>query len=173
MVKRRRMLAVFVIVLLTIDALFLVASYKRQSSYSATITHIGLDSTDMLVPISMRPAKLRAGKWDIDPIPTLDANILETVRNLGVKPLALVSLSPQPTYGQAISVIRSLKARRVCNVLIREGGWHEPGALIRFPGGPEKVLRIPPLVLCGSAVGDAGFSGTLPADGPFHFDGGG
>jgi hypothetical protein len=169
MIKRRRLLATAVLALAGADALFLITFYKRYLAYNATITYVGLDSTDMLVPVSMRSAKLRAGKWDVDPIPTINAAMFETTRDARARPVALVSLAPRSTYVQAISVVRALKARHVCNVLIREGGRLEP-VTINFPDGPDKALAIPPLVLCGTSIGDAGFYGDLPADGPTHVD---
>lgn len=169
MTSRRRLLAIVALALLVTNALLLFTSYKRHFAYNATVTYVGLDSTDMLVPVGMRPAKLRGGKWDVDPIPTLNAAMLETHNDARARPIALVSLAPQATYGKAISVFRSLKARKICNVLIRESGRVEPN-IMNFPDGPDRAIAIPALVLCGSSIGDAGFFGVLPADGPIHVD---
>ena len=166
---RRYQLAIIVLALLIGNALLLSDYYKRYIAYNAEITYVGLDSIDMIVPVGMRPATLLAAKWDIDPIPTVDANMFETIGSASVKPLALVSLAPHPTYSQAIKVIHDLKARHVCNVLIRESGRLEK-ITINFPNGPDKAIAIPALVLCGESIGDAGFYGVLPADGPTHVD---
>lgn len=169
MISRRRLLVIVALALLVTDALLLFTSYKRHLAFNAMVTYVGLDSIDMLVPVGMRPAKLRGGEWDVDPIPTLNAAMLETSNDAHARPISLVSLAPEATYGKAQIALRSLKARKVCNVLIRESGRVEPGT-INFPDGPERAIRIPALVLCGSSIGDAGFSGVLPADGPIHVD---
>jgi hypothetical protein len=169
MTKRRRQLSIVVLALLIANTLFVITLYKRHFAYNATITYIGLDSLGMVLPVRTRPAKWVAGKWDIDPAATLNANMSGTFEDTSQRPLALVSLAPQPTYGRAIGIIRALKARHVCNVLIREGGRLDP-EIINFPGGPDRALEIPAVVLCGNSVGDAGFQGVLPADGPIHVD---
>ena len=166
MTKRRRLLAIIALALLVTNALVLFTLYKSHFSYNPTITYIGLDSIDMLVPIGMRAAKLQDGKWDLDPIPTLDS---ETFGSARTRPIQLVSLAPRPTYGKAITVFRALKARAICNVLIRESGGIYPVRL-QSSDGSDKALSIPALVLCGSSIGDAGFYGVLPADRPIHVD---
>lgn len=164
MIQRRVILEILAFVLLVVDGLWF---YKHFVAPNAMITYVGLDSTGLTVPMTMRASRLRSGKWDSDPL-----HALRSVRidfGLGVRQpsFALVSLDPEGSYGKAVEVIRDLKARHICNVLIREGGQAE-GVVIDFPNGPDQALTIPAIVLCGSPVGDAGFFGTLPADGPIH-----
>lgn len=167
MTKRRRLLIIVALALLGTDAINLSAFYKRHFAYNATVTYAGIDSLGMLVPAGMRPAKFQGGKWDVDPIPTLNVAMFEAHNDARTTPIALISLSPQSTYGKALEVFRTLKASKVCNVLIREGGRMEP-VTVDFPDGPDKAISIPALVLCGSSVGDAGFYGVLPTDRPVH-----
>ena len=87
------------------------------------------------------------------------------MENMARKIMSLtpVSLSPNQTYGHFIEVIRDLRARKKCNVLIREDG--KPlKALAPHPDGSFDSWENSAIVLCGHQIGDAGFSGTLPPD---------
>jgi hypothetical protein len=78
--------------------------------------------------------------------------------------LVLITLAPRPIYGNFLQSIRKLRSLKKCNVLVREDG--EPiKAQAAPPDSLPDRLAIPALVLCGSAIGDAGFTGTLPPDG--------
>ena len=163
MIPRRVILAASAFVLLVADGLWF---YERFLAPNATILYIGADSFALTVPMKMRASRLLDGKWDSDPQRFKSVQI-----EFGIGPqrhsLALVSLEPEGNFGKAVEVLRDLKARHICNVLIREVGRAE-GIIINFPCGPDRALTIQAIVLCGNGIGDAGFSGTLPKDGPIH-----
>jgi hypothetical protein len=164
MIRRRAALVIVALVLTTADGIFAKVLYNHRAAKDAYITHIGLDSLEMIIPMGARAARLHNGIWDIDPMKAMKSVPIDQARGIDGKSLALVSLAPRSTYGQAINVIRNLKARRICNVLIRESGRAEGGSF-NFPGGVDRALAVPAIVLCGSSIGDAGFYGDLPADG--------
>lgn len=167
--RRRRIFGIVALVLVAMDGVFLAWFYRRHFAYNASITYVGLDSFEMLVPMRTRAAKLSSGRWDIEPTQALRSAPFQSEEPASGKPLAFVSLTPRPNYGSAIRVIRDLKARRICNLLIREGGQPEPPTF-RFPDG-DTALAVPALILCGSAIGDASSFTDLPEDGPIHVDG--
>ncbi|KQN37418.1 hypothetical protein ASG37_10205 [Sphingomonas sp. Leaf407] len=125
------------------DALWLL---HRQAPAGPPATHIELDSLAMVVPSRRPAARLVDGRWDMDPRPDAERPFP------GLPRLAYVSLAPDPTLGHAVRMIRDLRQRGICNVLIREGG--SPYSVSDFPGGRDRDLQIPALVLCGEAIGD-------------------
>jgi hypothetical protein len=147
-----------------IDGIWL---YARHVGSNATITYAGLDSLNVVVAVHEPAAKLRNGKWDIDPFQPLRLVSPATTTGVRKRRLAFVSLDPYPTFGAAMNVIRDLKRRNICNVLIREAGILE-GEPVNFPHGRDRALSIPALVLCGGSMGDAGFSGKLPPESPYE-----
>ncbi|MGW8191743.1 hypothetical protein [Sphingomonas hankookensis] len=116
------------------------------------VTHAGLDSMAYMIPLDRTASAYRDEHWK----PGLD----ET--RLAPDSIDYVTLAPGPTYGKFLHVIRDLKRRRRCNVLI-----HYPGIRILEPEaiGVERVFDVPALVLCGRAVGDAGIQEPVPTDG--------
>lgn len=118
----------------------------------AWVTHVGLDSLSYFIPINRAASTYRNGRWQ----PGLNAT------RIAPEPIDYVTLAPRPTYGQFLRVIRDLKRRGRCNVLI-----HYPGIPIVKPevAGAEIVFDVPALVLCGDAIGDAGINEPVPADG--------
>jgi len=133
--------------------------YGRQTRAHAAMTYVGLDSVEVVVPAHTRAARLLAGKWDIDPLQPLSRKSVRNGLEAQENRLAFISLNPRPTFGAAISAIRTLKRQNVCNVVIREAGRLGHNT-IQFDNGPDRPLAIDALVLCGGPIGDAGFSGT-------------
>jgi hypothetical protein len=166
-IPRRVILAASAFVLLVVDGLWF---YKRFFAPNATILYVGADSFALTVPMKMRASKLLGGKWDSDPLRFRSVQI-EFGMGLQRHSLALVSLEPEGNYGKAVEVLRDLKKRHICNVLIREVGRAESErVIIDFADGPDRALTIQAIALCGNGIGDAGFSGTLPKDGPIHIN---
>jgi hypothetical protein len=161
---RRAILCVVALVLIAGDCIWY---RQRVTARNATITYVGIDSLTMMVPAKTPAATLKDGRWSIDPTQALRSVPLHFSAGIEKKYLAFVSLGAVPYYGQAVMVIRRLRAQHLCNVLIRESA--EPSPEKRdFGSGPDHVLHIPALVLCGSSIGDAGFSGRLPRDRRVH-----
>ncbi|MBB5716990.1 hypothetical protein [Sphingomonas aerophila] len=152
MIQRRLALCGAALALIIVDSFWF---YEEMIAPNATITHVGLDFFELILPKAKRAARLRAGKWDVSPL--LDPE---------KSPFGFVSLEPEGTYGQAILSIRALKAQHVCNVLIRDAGKEE--GKLYFSDRAEDALRIPSLSLCGISFGHGGFSGKLSSDGPIH-----
>lgn|GEM_PF-4981648 len=79
-------------------------------------------------------------------------------------PVDYISLSSTPTFGQFLKIVRDLKQRDRCNVLI-----HYPGIGIFTPDSAETGLKpmfnVPAFVLCGEALGDAGIADPIADDG--------
>jgi hypothetical protein len=162
-IRRRTLLKLVVAALLVSNAIFLTWHFRPAK---AQIFHIGLDSLMLSVPERQTAAALQNGVWE----PSLAKASLPVSGMAGdVKWITLVTLAPDPTYGRFIQAVRALKARGTCNVLVREGadlGEAAPPFSGPRPGPPPAgVLDVPAIVLCGSSIGDAGFSGKLPPNG--------
>lgn len=121
------------------------------------VTHVGLDSFGLPLPApewaaAFRKSEQNHGGGEVD-VPAHD---------MGghTRSLTLIVLAPTPTYGHFIDAIRDLRARGKCNLMVREGA--QP---TRNLDGAQD-WRSMALVLCGRSIGDAGFYGTLPPDGP-------
>ena len=148
----------FVLVLTVADVGLLTWHWLHGTGANATITYAGLDSLSVVVPAKEPALRLEQERWYLDGRPVSDW--AEYMRNRGEGgPVALVTLGSQPTYVQFIRSIRDLKKRGICNVAVREGGE------IMKSG---EMMTIPAFVLCGHQLGDAGFGGTLPQDGPIR-----
>lgn len=137
-----------------------LAWHSHNPAKAFAVTYIGLDSLGVVVPASRKASALQNGKW----VPDLAITQFPAATMGGEKrELFHIALAPTPTYSRFVATVRDLRSRGKCNVLIREGGR---------PMGPvdtaERVrqpdVEIPALVLCGTSIGDAGFSGTLPPD---------
>ena len=165
MPRRRTFLLVVASSLMIADSAWL---FMRPTESNATITYVGFDSLSVTVPARMKAAQLRDGKWDINPFQPLHPSGGDSTGD-SVPPLAYVSLAPLRTYGAATDVIRDLKQRQVCNVVIRESGVLS-STVEDFPGGRDHGLTMDALVLCGRSIGDAGFTGQLPPDGPVSLE---
>jgi hypothetical protein len=161
MVRRRAILGFSAFGLIVADCFWI---YSRFVAPNANITYVGTDSVAVVVGTQARAAQLQNGKWDFDPIQSFPVDIGFGPRE---KDISLVSLAPKQTLGQAVEVIRDLKSRHLCNVLILESAniGMEAGDALDQSG---RVLEIPALVLCGYPIGDAGFLGKLPTDRPIH-----
>jgi len=161
--SRRSCLILLACALATADLLFLGWRWHRDTAPNAEITYIGLESLSMLMPIAEPTLSLKAGQWQLDGKPLADSTAY--LRSLAAKKrMPMVSA---PTFGELPGVLRALKARKACNILIREGGTaFTTGPMANPPG--EEMLDVQALVLCGNSAGDAGFHGTLPPDGPIH-----
>jgi hypothetical protein len=161
-------------ILTTAAAALLIAdgfwAYGRYFRPNAAVTYIGLDSVTINVSASARAPQLRHGKWDIDPSRTLQSRFYDPPPGQKRLEIALVSFGPQPQFGQAIAVIRDLKARKVCHIALRDSATVTPVKL-DFGNGPETSLDVPTIVLCGAAYGDAVvLAGPLPRDRAIHID---
>lgn len=161
---RRRLLVLLVCALLLGDLLFLGWCRYRDTAANARVTYVGLDSATMVVDADVPALSLDAGHWRLGAQPMADpAGYAKQLAAEGHMPAVTA-----PNYGQLVHVLRDLKARKICNILIREGGT-------RIAAAPTSevpdwdTLEIPAIVLCGNAMGDSGFHGSLPADGPIHF----
>lgn len=139
----------------------------RHADRVGTITWVGIDSLGIEVPASQAAARLREGQGNGSGDRGPDSPIAVRARSGRERPLAFITLEPRPTYGHFIEAIRDLKARKNCNVAIREGGKSLRSA-IPLPDDSFEMLEVPAFVLCGTQLGDAGFSGTLPPDGPIR-----
>jgi hypothetical protein len=134
---------------------FLLWNYSRRAD-QAYLTFIGLDSWAVVASPAPVGSALQGGQWNPALVKT---KILAHDWFGKPMPIAVVTLSPRQTYGHFLEVIHNLKAQKLCNVLIVEDAQRS-----ELTTSPDEVM-IPALVLCGYAVGDAGFSGTLPEDG--------
>ena len=161
MVQRRIWLKLAVIILLA-GNVFFFATHDSFWGTSATISYVGLDSLDMVMPNDHPATALLAGKWTSDPA-VGPATISVTNSEGHIGKMVLVTLAPEPSYGKFIEVVRALKAKGICNVFIRESGI-DSGARVRFADGERSASKIPSIVLCGRPMGDAGFYGALPPD---------
>lgn len=163
--SRRALLLLTALGLLTADILFLGWRWHRDTAANAEITYAGLDSAVILAPLPLEAPilRLRAGQWHLDEKPLTDVGAY--LRGLAtIQRMPIVSV---PSLGELPRVLRTLKAHKGCNILIREGGTVSRTGPLADPPNTE-ILDMPALVLCGHPVGDAGFSGTLPPDGPIH-----
>ena len=163
----RTLLAATAIALAAFDGWW---SYAHFLAPNADITYAGLDSQAAWVPSSKPPARFVSGKWDIGPVITLD---LEMMNGRNPRDVALVTLAPELTFGKAIAVIRDLKNRQVCNLLIRDsevdgGRLYSPIGSGHDEGTDQDEVAILSLVLCGYSIGDAGWNGPLPPDRQIH-----
>ncbi|ATY33778.1 hypothetical protein [Sphingomonas psychrotolerans] len=166
MLRRRASLSVMVVLLVAANTAFFAWRWHSVDAVG-TVTWVGIDSLSIEVPASQPAVRLHQGEWDSND-KGLAASMSPVQTMAGrERALAFITLAPQPTYAHFIEAIRDLKARRVCNVAVREGGrpWR---ATIPLPDGSFDGLDVPALVLCGQQLGDAGFSGTLPPDGPIR-----
>lgn len=166
MARPRVYLSILVIALIVFDVSWY---YVRFVAANATITHVGIDSASFIIPAKTRAAAWRNGHWDIDPTSASRPLYEDFEVERKTHPVALITLEPEGSFGKAISLIRFLKSRGICNVLIRESGRFGD-EIVDFPDGPDRALDLPALVLCGTQLGDAGFSGTLAPDGPIHIE---
>jgi hypothetical protein len=161
--SRRAILLLTALGLLTANILFLGWRWHRDTVANAEITYVGLESLNMLMPIAEPTLSLKAGQWQLDGKPLADP--APYLRGLASrKRMPMVSA---PTFGELPGVLRALKARKACNILIREGGSVLKTGRMADPPG-EEMLDVQALVLCGNSAGDAGFYGTLPPDGPIR-----
>lgn len=132
--------------------------YNGRSTNDVRVTYVGFDSIYVVVPVKEQGAVLHGQEWR----PTLKASEKSAGDMIGMQHLIpLISLGSHSDYGQFILSVRDLKARGVCHVLIRDGA--EP-----MRQGID--VMVPTLILCGRAIGDAGFYGTLPADRTIRLD---
>jgi len=162
---RRRAFLLLLCLLVLGDALFLGWRWHRDTAPNAEITYAGLDSAIIVLPASVNEPvlSLRGRQWHLrgKPLPDVDAYLRGLAKG---HRLPMVSV---PSLGALPGVLRSLKAHKACNILIREGGSSSWTGPLATPPHTE-MLDIPALVLCGNPIGDAGFYGTLPPDGPIH-----
>jgi len=163
--RYRPYLILLALTLLVADLGFLGWRWHRDTAPNAEITYAGLDSAVIVMPASTNEPvlSLRARQWHLDgtPLPDVAAYLRGLAKG---HRLPMVSV---PSLGALPGVLRSLKARKACNILIREGGSSFRTGPLATPPNTE-MLDIPALVLCGNPIGDAGFSGILPPDGPIH-----
>lgn len=136
----------------------LVAIAHRERVW---VTHVGLDSASYMIPVDRHAATFRQNRWQ----PGLDDTKIESVRRDSVlAPVDYISLSPNPTFGRFLVIVRDLKRRDRCNVLI-----HYPGIGVFKPDpaetGLKPVFDVPALVLCREALGDAGILEPITDDG--------
>lgn len=163
MIRLRASLRIILLLLIAGDGAFFAWRCRRAGSVTETITYVGLDSLGMLVPASHPAATLREGQWEIGGHIVADLGTYSRSKSRQGDPL-LITLGPRPTYGRFLTSVRDLKTRKICNVFIREGGKAVRTAM-PLANGTRDGLEVSALVVCGRALGDAGFSGALPADG--------
>ncbi|MEP9361212.1 hypothetical protein [Sphingomonas sp. KR3-1] len=160
---RRSRLIPLACTLAVADVLFLGWRWRQDSLPNADVTYVGLDSSEMIVDADAAALSLQAGHWRLGDRPLADVG--EYAK--GVAAEGHMPLVTAPSYGQFLRSVRDLKARKICHILIREGG-----TIIKAAPTPEvpvwDELSIPALLLCGESDSDMGFHGTLPPDGPIH-----
>lgn len=133
--------------------------HQHFVSLNANLTYIGFDSAMMALPEDLPAPILINGKWNVDPA-KLQRSIISSIVSIPhEEKVAFVSISPQNNLGQAVAVIRDLKARRICNVFIVENADAKVG---------DRDSFVPGYMLCGHSIGDAGFFGALPMDRRIH-----
>ncbi len=163
--RYRPYLILLALVLLLANLGFLGWQWHRDTAPNAEITYAGLDSAVVISPLPLEEPilSLHAGQWHLDgkPLPDVAAYLGKLAAD---QRLPIVSVR---SLGELPPVLRALKARKGCNILIREGGSVSRTGPLADPPNSE-MLDMPALVLCGHAFGDAGFSGALPPDGPIH-----
>lgn len=157
--SRRTLLIAVAGVIAGCDMLFL-AWHSHNPARAFALTYIGVDSLGVVVPASRKASALQNGKW----VPDLAVTQVPAATMGGEKrELFYITLGPTPTYSRFLATVRDLRSRGKCNVLIREGGHPmEPQDAVQR--GKQPDVEVLALVLCGSSIGDAGFSGTLPPD---------
>lgn len=129
------------------------------------VTYVGVDSLGVISPASHKASALQNGKW----VPDLaDTQLPGSTMGGTPRELFYISLAPTPTYAHFLAAVRGLKSRGKCNVVIREGG--RPITPLADQREVDAEIEMLALVLCGSSIGDAGFSGTLPPDGIVQLD---
>lgn len=145
----RLLLVVAVVVLFVGDGLFL--SSRTHHDSSSRITHAGLDSFALFIDNS------KAGGGILDS-PYPQAEEASTEDMVGRKRRYwIVRLGSNATYGQFLATIRDVRANSKCNVVIAEHG--------DIPWPTETPANLgAAFVLCGTSIGDAGFTGKLPKD---------
>ena len=162
--RRRALLSAIATVLLVADGAFLLWCWHVDTAPNAWITRVGIDSAVFFVPTSAPAPVLRDGQWYIGGQAVPDPRDAQE-KGVDRGGAVLVSLGPSPTFGQGLRSIRDLKARGICNLMIREDATP-----VDISPGTKPQIAVPALVLCGHRPGDAGFSGKLPPDGPIHVD---
>lgn len=156
-IQRRPLLAFAALALVALDGWW---GYQHFYAPNADLTYAGLDSYGMVLPRSMQGTRLAKGKWDRDPTTVLN---VDYGRGSVPRRVALVSLTSEITFGKAVAVIRDLKKRKICNLLITESSGFNS-----FMDLPEDQMLASALVLCGEPLGDAGWHGPLPPDRRIH-----
>lgn len=116
------------------------------------VTYAGLGSLAYMIPVGRAASAYEEHRWK----PGLDAT------RFASEPVDYVTLTPEPTFGHFVQVIRDLKKRHRCNVLI-----HYPGIRTVTSGsaGFERAFEIPVLMLCGEPLADANIPGPVLEDG--------
>jgi hypothetical protein len=149
----RLLLIAIVIALITGNAL-LLARHRRPEIVPLYIIHAGIDSLVIGASPTNRVTSFSNGRWT----PNLEkAATLTEEMNGRKRRLWIVDLTSSSTYGDFLDAIRDLKTHRKCNIAMNVGAdWVDPTG--------SKISSA--LVLCGTSIGDAGFTGTLPRDGP-------
>jgi hypothetical protein len=162
MLRTRRSLLILIAAALAIANILYFTWYLRYRPDESRITYVGLDSYVVVLSKPPSSSVFQDGQWK--PALTKTQIIAEDWWGKPM-PVSLVSLFPHPTYAHFIEVIRDLKHRQKCNVLIVENGQ-----LFALPDEdapvPQNEIYLPALVLCGKPIGDAGFAGILPAGSP-------
>lgn len=166
-VSMRRRTAILTFVAATLLIFDSILVYDRCFRLNAGITYVGLDSLAFDVPEYKRASRFQNGKWDINPEESYQKVFPSSPSGQKTPNFYYVSLEPSKTFGHAITVLRDLKARRMCHILVRENAdifWGKTKFALRN----GVILEIPVWVLCGTGYGDAGFKGNLPSDRLIH-----
>ena len=158
--SRRSRLLVFAAALVLADALFLIWRSDRDSVY-VNVTHVGLDSFAVLGPPSRDPATWLNKRWKP---PEAEAQMIVEDMTLKKRLLTVITFPPHATFGRFLASVRQLKGQKKCNALFLESSSPSTTADSNVPPAGD----VPALVLCGRSIGDAGFYGTLPPDGPLR-----
>lgn len=159
MIHRRSILVIAAASLLLAN-IYLIVVGNHDRSPNAKIIFVGLDSFSALVPASHRFSTKNYNEWN----PTLKESAYIGSDQAGNRrPVGLVSLAPEATYGKFIKSVEDLRARKICNVAIREHG-NILNSLVANADGTHQIVIVPTFILCGRAIGDAGYMDEIPPD---------
>lgn len=151
----RLLFVITAVTLFVLDGIYIAALAHRSPT---SVTYVGLDSFAVSISDLKGGATLLDGQWK----PSLqDAEAWTEDMSGHKRRYWIVRLAPMATYGHFLASVRDLKIHNKCNVAI--------GEKADFMWAGEALANLGnALVLCGSSIGDAGFTGELPNDGAIH-----
>lgn len=154
--KRRSLLVAVCAVLLVADCAFL--AMRSAPDAERGVDHIGASPFGFILPEAKPLPWLDGDSWQLDRTPIRD--IVAYSRDAAIRegnmsregPVALVSLGPNPSFGQFLRTVRNLRENGICHVVIREAA--KPGDVYDFgaPWGKQRAIDSSSLGLCDRAL---------------------